>query len=263
MSKKKEVQIIDIIRSFLIACSFLTVLPVPRPDWTERNTRFFNLALPLVGFVLAAAWLAAFLLLSRWDLSPLPRGVLMGLVVLAVTGGLHRDGLMDSCDAIFSRRDRETRLRILSDPHSGAFAVTGCVAVSLLQSAVFAELFARPGGMTPLGLLAAIPVWSRLGLGLLLNVLPFARDDGLARTLGGARSPCHTRILVLGAGAFAAALAGLEGTRALVLPAVWLAVLLLWGRCCTKGFGGIAGDLLGAFAELSETAMLLALAALR
>ena len=82
----------------------------------------------------------------------------MKLVVLAVTGGLHRDGLMDSCDAIFSRRDRETRLRILSDPHSGAFAVTGCVAVSLLQSAVFAELFARPVGVTPLGLLAAIPV---------------------------------------------------------------------------------------------------------
>ena len=48
-----------------------------------------------------------------------------------------------------------------------------------------------------------------------------------------------------------------------VFPAVWLAVLLLWGRCCTRGFGGIAGDLLGAFAELSETAMLLALAALR
>ena len=80
-------------------------------DWTERNTRFFSLALPLVGFVLAAAWLAAFLLLSCWDVTPFLRGILMGLVVLTVTGGLHRDGLMDSCDAIFSHRDRETRLR--------------------------------------------------------------------------------------------------------------------------------------------------------
>ena len=87
------VQIIDIIRSFLIACSFLTVLPVPRLDWTERSTRFFNLVLPLVGFVLAAVWLSAFLLLSRWDLSPLLRGVLMGLVVLAVTGGSTGTGL--------------------------------------------------------------------------------------------------------------------------------------------------------------------------
>lgn len=46
----------------------------------------------------------------------------------------------------------------LDDIYSGAFAVTSCVAVSLLQSAVFAELFARPVGVTPLGLLAAIPV---------------------------------------------------------------------------------------------------------
>ena len=185
----------------------------------------------------------------------------MGLVVLAVTGGLHRDGLMDSCDAIFSRRDRETRLRILSDPHSGAFAVTGCVAVSLLQSVVFAELFARPGGVTSLVLLAAIPVWSRLGLGLLLNALPFARDDGLARALGTARTPRHTAVLVLGALAFAVVLASFGGVRALAVPSVWLSVLLLWRRCCTAVFGGIAGDLLGAFAELSETAMLLALTA--
>jgi len=234
---------------------------VPRPDWTERSTRFFNPALPLVGFVLAAVWLAAFLLLSCWDVTPLLRGVLMGLVVLAVTGGLHRDGLMDSCDAIFSRRDRETRLRILSDPHSGAFAVTGCVAVSLLQSVVFAELFARPGGVTSLVLLAAIPVWSRLGLGLLLNALPFARDDGLARALGTARTPRHTAVLVLGALAFAVVLASFGGVRALAVPSVWLSVLLLWRRCCTAVFGGIAGDLLGAFAELSETAMLLALTA--
>ena len=157
------------IRSFLIACSFLTVLPVPRPDWTERNTRYISLALPAVGLTMGLIWLAAFALLSYWDIGPLLKGVLMELVVLALTGGLHRDGLMDACDAVFSRREREERLRILSDPHAGAFAVMGCTAVFLLQSAAFAELFARSAGVTPLALLASIPVWSRLGLGLLLN----------------------------------------------------------------------------------------------
>lgn len=260
---KKEARIIDIIRSFLVACSFMTILPVPRLDWTERNTRFFALALPLVGGVLAGLWFAAFVLLSLWGASPLLRGVLMGILVLAATGGLHRDGLMDACDAVFSRRDRQTRLKILSDPHSGAFAVTGCVAVSLLQSAAFSELLGRaaPGGakLVPVLILASIPVWSRLGLGLLLNGLPFAKDDGLARTLGAARDPGHTILLALGAFALALLLAGLGGRRALLVPAVWLAVLLSWRRCCLAVFGGITGDLLGAFAELSETAMLLAL----
>lgn len=253
------------IRSFLIACSFLTVLPVPRPDWTERNTRFISLALPAVGLAMGLIWLAAFALLSHWDTGPLLKGVLMELVVLALTGGLHRDGLMDACDAVFSRREREERLRILSDPHAGAFAVMGCTAVFLLQSAAFAELLGRggPGGWDlriPL-LLASIPVWSRLGLGLLLNGLPFAKDGGMARALGTARSPRHTAVLVLGALAFAVVLASFGGVRALAVPSVWLAVLLLWRRCCTAVFGGIAGDLLGAFAELSETAMLLALTA--
>lgn len=244
--------------SFLIACSFLTVLPLPGRDWTERNLRFFGVVLPLVGLVPAAAWSFSFVLLSRWDASPLLRGVLMALTALAVTGGIHRDGLMDTCDALFSRRDRETRLKILSDPHSGAFAVTGCVAVSLLQSAAFAELLERAA---PAFLLASIPIWSRLGLGLLLNGLPFAKDDGLARTLGAARNPSHTIVLTLAAPAFAALLAGWAGPRALILPAVWLIALLLWRRCCLTVFGGITGDLLGAFAELSETAMLLALTA--
>lgn len=249
------------IRSFLIVCSFLTVLPVPRPDWTERNTRFISLALPAVGLAMGLIWLSAFALLSHWDIGPLLKGVLMELVVLALTGGLHRDGLMDACDAVFSRREREERLRILSDPHAGAFAVMGCTAVFLLQSAAFAELFARSAGVTPLALLASIPVWSRLGLGLLLNGLPFAKDGGMARALGTARSPCHTAVLVLGALAFAVLLASFGGVQALAVPSVWLAVLLLWRRCCMAVFGGIAGDLLGAFAELSETAMLLALAA--
>ena len=251
------------IRSFLIACSFLTILPVPRPDWTERNTRFISLALPAVGLAIGLIWLSAFVLLSYWDTGPLLKGVLMELVVLALTGGLHRDGFMDACDALFSRREREERLRILSDPHAGAFAVMGCTAVFLLQSAVFAELLGRgaPGGwdLRLLLLLASVPVWSRLGLGLLLNGLPFAKDGGLTRALGTARNPRHTAFLVLGALVFAALLARFGGVQALAVPFVWLVALLLWRRCCMAVFGGIAGDLLGAFADLSETAMLLVL----
>ncbi|RRD63524.1 adenosylcobinamide-GDP ribazoletransferase [Fretibacterium sp. OH1220_COT-178] len=253
----------DIIRSFLIACSFLTVLPVPGPDWTERNTRFFNLVLPLVGLVPGTAWLASFSILSLWEASPLLRGILMALIALAVTGGIHRDGLMDTCDALFSRRDRATRLRILSDTHTGAFAVMGCTAVTLLQSAIFAELLDRATPGVPWPLLALVPVWSRLGLGLLLNGLPFAKDDGLARTLGTAQSPHHNRILTLGALALFLLTAWGGGAPALAVPAVWLTAFLLWRHCCMTVFGGITGDLLGAFAELSETAMLLTLTIVR
>ena len=42
--------------------------------------------------------------------------------------GIHLDGYADTIDAISSYGDREKKLQILKDPHTGAFAVIGlCV----------------------------------------------------------------------------------------------------------------------------------------
>ena len=224
-------------------------------EWKEQGIRFFCLMLPVVGGVLGGLWALGFALLSQWGASPLLRGVVMTLGALALTGGLHMDGLMDTCDALFSHRDRETRLKIMSDPHAGAFAVMGCVSVLMLRGVLFAELFMASSAKTPL-LLGLIPVWSRLGMGLLLNSLPFARNDGLARTLGASRTPRHSALLTLGA--LALAVVNLWA-GAVWLPIVWGVSFLLWRRCCLSAFGGITGDLLGAFTELSETALLFAL----
>ncbi|MCR4817447.1 MAG: adenosylcobinamide-GDP ribazoletransferase [Fretibacterium sp.] len=246
---------IDIIRSFLIACSFLTILPVPGVEWKEQNIRFFCLAIPVVGCLLGVLWALGFALLLCWDASPLLRGVVMTFGTLTLTGGLHMDGLMDTCDAILSRRDSETRLKILSDTHVGAFAVMGCVMTLILKSTIFAEFFTISSSRLPL-LLPLIPIWSRLGMALLLNILPFARQDGLARTLGASRTPHHSALLIIGALVLAAVNLW---TAAAWVPIVCGVLFLLWRRCCLSLFGGITGDLLGAFAELSETALLLTL----
>ncbi|MBR1671475.1 MAG: adenosylcobinamide-GDP ribazoletransferase, partial [Fretibacterium sp.] len=224
-------------------------------DWKAGNFYLFCPMIPAVGCLLGMFWALFSVLLSRWDASPLLRGTAMTLGALALTGGLHMDGLMDACDALFSRRDRETRLKILSDTHTGAFAVMGCAATLLLKSALFAELFTAQVNRLPL-LMGLIPVWSRLGMALLLNALPFARNDGLARTLGASRTSRHTLFLIAGALLFTALnlWAG-----AAWLPIVWTVVFFLWRRCCLFVFGGITGDLLGAFAERSETILLFVL----
>lgn len=249
----------DILRSFLLACSFLTILPVPATEWTEDNLRPFCLAFPLVGVPLGVLWGLLAFALSSWGASPALRGVVMTLCALALTGGIHMDGLMDTCDALLSRRDREARLNILSDPHAGSFAVMGCAAVLLLQSATFAELLSALPSRAFLLLLSTIPLWSRLGMGLLLNATPFAREDGLARTLGALRTRRHSIYLIAGAALLAAWNFRTAGAPALYLPLTECAVFLLWRRCCLMAFGGVAGDLLGALNLLSETAMLLVL----
>ncbi len=254
----------NIIAATAIAFSFLTVLPAPRAEWTPPRLRRVPAVLPLVGLAVGLLGAGTFSILSRWQVSPVLRAALMALFYPAVTGGLHMDGLMDTCDAIFSRRDRETRLRILSDTHTGAFAVMGCAAVLLLKTGIFTELFAVPleKGL-PLKMLLLVPVYSRIGLGILFY-MPFAKEDGLARTLGSARVFRDRYVLIVlyallslpllplfaGGGWFAVSLAG-------------LAFLLLWSQYCRRSFGGVTGDLMGAYLELSETLMLLTLVASR
>lgn len=203
--------------------------------------------LPVVGLIFLLLWLIFWQIVSLAQvLSPILRGFFMTFFTLALTGGLHLDGLMDTCDAIFSRRDRQTRLQILSDTHAGSFAVMGCVVVVLGKTLLFAELLTQ--GVSPV----LVAVYSRLGMAVLLNTLPFAKSGGLAVMLGSLRRK-RDNVFFVGMFAVMWVLGGKS------LSVVFGVCLVLWGVVCVRIFGGITGDLLGAFVEISEAAMMLGL----
>ena len=253
--------VLDIIKAVLIAFSFLTTLPVPAVQWTNARLRYFTLVLPLVGIAIGVFGTIFFLLLAHWNVSAVLRAVLMALFYLTLTGGLHMDGLMDTCDAVFSRKDRETRLKILSDTHTGAFAVMGCAAVLLLKAGLFCELFERFASVKanfPLIALSLIPVYSRTGLAMLFHLLPFAKNDGLAKTMGANLDRRHFLLLSTFFALVGFAIIPLAGFVSVAIPLLCLLFLLFYRGQCLNTFGGITGDLLGAFVELSETVMLFA-----
>ena len=167
----------------------------------------------------------------------------MMLLTLALTGGLHMDGLMDTCDAVFSRKDIDTRLKILSDTHAGSFAVMGCVIIMMAKTLLFAEI---SGHCTEIFF---IPVYSRLGMSIMLNDLPFAKSQGLAVMLGASRDKRNNIIFAL-----MAVVLLVFGSK-IIAVSFWMC-LAIWCRVCMKVFCGITGDLLGAFVELSEVIML-------
>ena len=234
--------------SLVIVLSFISVIPLPQsiiPEWNSNNLRYFCIMLAVTGGLFALLWLSVWkILLLIPSMSSILRGFFMTVFTLSLTGGLHLDGLMDSCDAVFSHRDRNTRLEILSDTHAGSFAVIGCVIVILAKTLLFSELLTL--NITP----AIIPAYSRLGMAVLLNNLPFAKSGGLAVTLGSSRNQKHNLILAV-------------MTVILVYVGTWpeavvfIVSLLLWRRLCLRMFGGITGDLLGAFVEVSEVFMLM------
>ena len=237
------------IDSLIIAVTFISIIPIPQkyvPVWNNNTLRCFCPMLAVTGLMFSLLWLAAWQLLSLANtLSVILRGFLMTLMTLGLTGGLHLDGLMDTCDAVFSRRDRDTRLRILSDTHAGSFAVMGCVVILLGKTILFSELLRL--NVNP----SLLPLYSRLGMAVLLNNLPFAKSGGLAVMLGSARSRKHN--------IFFAVMMILLFTVSKILSVIFVMSLIFWRHMCMKIFGGISGDLLGFFVEMSEFFMMLCL----
>lgn len=49
--------------------------------------------------------------------------ILLVLIPIFITGGIHLDGFLDTQDALSSYQPMERRLEILKDSHAGAFAI--------------------------------------------------------------------------------------------------------------------------------------------
>ena len=240
-----------VIRSFLIAFSTYSRIPVPQAEWTEENRRYAMCFFPLVGAVLGLilwGWLAA---CDALGFSPLLRGAGGALIPLLVTGGIHMDGFMDTIDALASWQPKEKRLEILKDTHTGAFAVMGCAGYLLLDAALLSE------AKTAVGLLlVCVFVLSRALSALALTVFHKARPQGM---LDGFSGPARKRTVLISCGAYGiACLAawGISGGWTAILCAAAAALCLLYYRhMAYRQFGGVTGDLAGWFLQVTEMAL--------
>lgn len=233
----------------LLAIQFLSRLPVPLAcPWTPATRRWAARAYPLVGALLGALVAAAGTLLEPLLPVPLLALALLSLWV-ALTGGLHLDGLMDLADALGSNAPLEKRFAIMKDPQVGSF---GILALVFLLAWKFALLWALlDAGASPWGLVALLALGRLGGVGLLILV-PAARAEGLAH----AWQQSLTRVDLALAAVLPLALS-------IWLPGgPWLAAGLIvfiigYGLAMRRAFGGINGDIVGAAIEGGELWLLL------
>lgn len=170
----------DWIYGFFMAWGMFLTIPCPKKIWRESARRKMLACLPLIGLIVGGIWA-----LCAWLGSFLPQPLAALLCAAApwlITGFMHLDGYMDVCDAVLSRRDLETRQRILKDSHCGAFAVICLMLLTLCQWAVF--LSAEALSLWPLTL---IPAASRACAALaVLTLRPMSTSQYSAMTRGGA-----------------------------------------------------------------------------
>lgn len=244
--------------SFVIAFSMYSRIPMPMVEWTKERMRYVMCFFPLIGAVIGI--LEAFLGLLCHKLGfPVFGAVLPVVLPIAVTGGIHMDGLLDVIDARASQGDKEKKLAILKDPHTGAFAIIGCSVYLLVYLAAFGELGA-----------ALFPSWcagfviTRALSGLAVVSFPMAKKSGLAAAFGeGARKKTVGLVMI----AYLAAAYGFIWYQAgpLVGGMVLLVSLLVYFityRMAKREFGGITGDVAGYFLQMCELSLTLTLAVL-
>lgn len=127
-----------ILTAFFMAWGMFWTVPCPVKRWDERARVGMLLFLPVFGLLIGALWGLCAWLRERF-LPGLPGAALLAAALYMIAGFLHLDGYMDCADAVLSRRDQETRRRILKDSHVGSFAVVAVVILFLILFAALAD----------------------------------------------------------------------------------------------------------------------------
>lgn len=245
----------------LVAFSMYSTVPVPQVQWEKRTMRWALGFLPLVGVLIGALEWLWFLFCTRFAADGLFYAVGAALVPLFVSGGIHLDGLCDTCDALCSYGDREKRLAILKDPHVGAFGPLWLMAFLLAETGCFAQVYRAPA-LLPL-VLVGFALARALG-GCKVVLTPCAKDSGLAHLFAENSDKKAVAIALMLEFVVYLIVAGLllyAVPHGLTAGTVLVIVLLVWygvhEQLTRHIFGGITGDLAGFFISISE---LLALA---
>ena len=151
----------SLISGLLVAFSMYSAIPVPQVNWEKKTMRWTLIFLPLVGAVIGVIQWIWFVFCRYFNANMLFFVVGATLIPLCISGGIHLDGLCDTCDALCSFGDREKRLAILKDPHVGAFGPMLISAFFLAECGCFAQIYAKSALLRWHARWAAARLWLR------------------------------------------------------------------------------------------------------
>jgi adenosylcobinamide-GDP ribazoletransferase len=247
------------IKAACIAFSIYSKLPVPIFDWKEKEMQYHLIFFPWVGAVIGGLLYLWYLLAGMLGVGHLAYTLVGVALPLLVTGGFHVDGFMDTMDAFCSYQSREEKLKIMKDPHIGAFALISVAALGLCYIAAFSEIEAK---LVPI--FAAAFVFSRGLSGISVVSFPSAKSEGMLFTFASTAkaSPEKFVKVMLYLETFLCGCFMLW--QELLAGSITIGVMLLcfwyyWYRS-KKELGGITGDTAGFFVTIAETGAAVALA---
>ncbi|MDE3063649.1 MAG: adenosylcobinamide-GDP ribazoletransferase [Acidobacteriota bacterium] len=233
-----------------LAMQFMTRVPIRFKSLDAARLNRASAWFPMVGLFVGGLGAICY----RAVVSHLGRSLtalVVVLVMIVVTGGLHEDGLADCADAFGGGWTREDRLRILKDSRIGSF---GAIALVLSLGARVLLLATLPAE-TVLSYLVSAQVlarWTPLPLGAVLR--PARGPDGQGGRIAGRTSWFAFAIGSVLALAPVCYLLRLSAWQPVLAT---LAVTVVSGLYYQRRIGGVTGDCMGATIQISEIAVYL------
>lgn len=243
------------LKSLVSAFLMYSRIPMPQIEWKEENRRYALGWFPLIGAVIGGLLILWRMFCTHFNCGQMLFAGGAVLIPALITGGIHLDGFCDVTDARASYADKETRLKIMSDPHIGSFAAMRVCLYLLLQTALFTQI----SEFRSTAVIAFGYILSRSFSGLSAVTFRCAKKTG---TLQDFVKPSHRTAVIAMVSIFAAAAFGLmiAADYAQGCTVLGSAVLcfLYYKSTAYNDFDGTTGDLCGWFLQLCELVMLAA-----
>lgn len=246
-----------LIRRLILMVQFFTRIPITTSFKAETEDYGKGLIFaPLIGLIIGEILAALYIILNH----VLPAYICVVLVViiyLLITGGLHFDGLGDTFDGIFSNRPKDKILEIMRDSRVGTNAVLAIVCILLLDVALLLGINKE----YIVSVLLLMPVAGRIASLVGAGVSKYARTgEGIGKSF---IEHCGIKEIIIGLIIYFAIfylLAGLNGLIISALPPISAIIII---KLLGRKIGGATGDILGAVLEINQTIFLLAVCILQ
>ncbi len=238
-----------VIKSFFIAVSTYSQIPVPGFDWKEDDMKYAFCFFPWIGALIGGCIYFWNYLCGIYHIGALCRTAAGMAIPIFITGGFHVDGFLDTMDALHSYRPKERKLEILKDSHIGAFAVIMLAAYGLVFFGAFSEIERD----ALLKIVCCGFFLSRCLCGIGAVSFPLAKKDGMLYAFA---DRSHKKIvkgsLYLQSAACISLMCFWSFAAGLAVAAAAVSTLVYYYYRSRKEFGGITGDTAGYFVLLCE-----------
>lgn len=247
----------NFVQDVRIAVSLCTRLPVgPAAPVANGEVARASWAFPVAGLLVGLFGAAIYWLADRLHIPPQPASALALAATILLAGAMHEDGLADAADGFGGGKTREQKLQIMRDSRIGTF---GACALGLSLLVRWSAIASFDNSYSVAIALAVAQGAGRAALPAFMRLVPPARLDGLSS--GAGRPPMQSVAIALGLGLIMLGF-GLGVGAMLVGGGVVAVIAFLLARLSIGQIGGQTGDVLGAFEQVAEAALLLVAAAL-